>query len=308
MNVTAESRDGQPPSETVRDVIRRYSDRLSRAERRVARALLAAYPIAGLETVAKLAERAGVSGPTVVRFTNKVGFDGYADFQAALHREVQDRLSSPLVLYERRPAGTQDEAILDSSREAFTAAVSTTLENIPPAEFHAVLELLSDRRRNILCAGGRFSQILASYLTIHLNMLRPRARFVGGGLTSTVDELIDIGRRDVFVVFDYRRYQTDSIVAARRAHEQGAQIVLFTDPWLSPIAEVAHHVLPARVEAPSPFDSLVPAMALVETVIAGLAVRIGDDVRSRISRLEHLREGVTWNDSPALASESKDSS
>ena len=61
------------------------------SERRVARTLLATYPTAGLESLPQLAEGAGVTGPTVLRFVRKIGFEGYPDFQRSLRHEVQAR-------------------------------------------------------------------------------------------------------------------------------------------------------------------------------------------------------------------------
>src|SRR6185312_6439984 len=60
----------------VGELVRQRLDSLSPAERRLARVLLASYPIAGLESVARFAERAGVSPPTVTRFIAKLGFRG----------------------------------------------------------------------------------------------------------------------------------------------------------------------------------------------------------------------------------------
>ena len=56
---------------TVAEGVRAVLGDFSASERKVARSLLAAYPVAGLETVAQLAERAGVSPPTVVRFVSR---------------------------------------------------------------------------------------------------------------------------------------------------------------------------------------------------------------------------------------------
>src|SRR5439155_2817804 len=86
-------------SQSVGEVVRQRLDSLSPAERRLARVLLASYPIAGLESVARFAERAGVSPPTVTRFITKLGFRGYPEFQESLRLEVQARLSSPLARY-----------------------------------------------------------------------------------------------------------------------------------------------------------------------------------------------------------------
>jgi len=281
--------------DTLRSSVQASLGTLTVAERKVARAFLAHYPISGLETLAQLAERAGVSGPTVMRFVNRLGFDGYPAFQEALHQEIQERLTSSLALFERQPF-QPDEDILSSSLATFIAELQTTMAALPPTEFEAVVDLLADDRRPVLLTGGRFSQILSFYLSVHLNMMRKGCRNVVASPTPRFDELIDVDRRTVVVAFDFRRYQNSTIEFARRAARRNATIILFTDPWLSPISEVARHVLTSTIVAPSPFDSLVPAMALVETVVAGVAARIGDAARSRMVELERLREGTTWGE------------
>jgi DNA-binding MurR/RpiR family transcriptional regulator len=103
---------------------------------------------------------------------------------------------------------------------------------------------------------------------------------------SRVALAADASRRDVLVVFDYRRYDEATTMLARQVASAGAQVVLLTDPWLSPVAEVADVVLPVRVESLSPFDSLVPALALVEALVAALTERRGEAGRTRVERFE----------------------
>lgn len=287
--------DSTHSPEIIVSLVRRHMGRLTASERRVGHAFLAAYPIAGLETVSQLAERAKVSGPTVMRFVNKLGYEGYLDFQQALRQEVQQKLTSSLALMERQPLEPEEE-VLNFSLTTFIDELRSSFAALPAAEFQAVVELLSDKRRPVLCTGGRFSQILAFYLTAHLNMMRAGCRYVVASPTPRFDELIDVGRRTVVVSFDYRRYQNSTIEFSRRAAGRGATVILFTDPWLSPIADVARHVLTSSVVAPSPFDSLVPATATVEAVIAGLAVRLGEKARPRMEELERLRSGTTWGE------------
>ena len=64
-------------------------------------ALLRQYPVAGLETVARLADAAETSGPTVLRLVTRLGFDGFALFQQALLGDVADRTASPLIQLDR---------------------------------------------------------------------------------------------------------------------------------------------------------------------------------------------------------------
>jgi len=279
----------------VGELVRQLAGELTGAEKKVARVLLAAYPIAGLETIAELSERAEVSAPSVIRFVKKLGFDSYPDFQRALREEIQARISSPLSLYQRRPQGRDGGGVLGSSSRTFVEALEATFRNLPATEFDAVVDRLAGARGRVLCTGGRFSQVLAYYLFTHLRMLRPGAAFIGEEASTRSDELMDLSRRDTVVVFDYRRYQNDTVNFARMAAQRRATVILFTDPWLSPAADVADCILTSSVEAPSPFDSLVAGMGLVEAVVAGLFLRLGDEVKARIEELEWLRTGLTWS-------------
>src|SRR3982075_4488520 len=99
----------------VGELVRNRLASLSPAERKLARVLLASYPIAGPESVARFAERAHVSPPTVTRFITKLGFRGYPEFQETLRHEVQARLSSPLTRYRNEPpAQGSSSALVDA--------------------------------------------------------------------------------------------------------------------------------------------------------------------------------------------------
>lgn len=137
-----------------------------------------------------------------------------------------------------------------------SATLSQTFTALPEQEFDQAVGLICDPAKRIACFGGRFSQLLAEYLDLHLRLLRPGTLLHTAAPGRDAGFRLDLSRRDVCVVFDFRRYQDDTVRLARHAHERGAKVVLFTDPWLSPVAEFADAVLPARVEAPSPFDSI----------------------------------------------------
>lgn len=280
--------DGSDDSRPLIDVVRQSLDTFSSVERKIARALLANYPIAGLETVAELAERSNVSPSSVVRFVGRLGFAGYPAFQKKLMREVHERLGSPLEQYGRTDLSLGDGDLALAARH-FSAVVATTLTDLPRSEFDRCVELLSDQRRPVRLIGGRFSRILAEYLGAHLQLLRPDVEVLGTDEFARFAAVSDAGRDDVFVLFDYRRYDASSVRFAQRVSERGADLILFTDRWMSPAADVATTVLPANVESPSPFDSLVPAMALVEAVIAGATERLGETGRRRLEVIERMR-------------------
>jgi DNA-binding MurR/RpiR family transcriptional regulator len=276
---------------TVAERLRVRLGELTHAERKVARALMSDYPVAGLEPVAKLAAAAGVSPPTVVRLVAKLEFDGYAEFQQSLKAEVSARLSSPLEMHAER-AGGDGGGALPRTERLMCDGIRSSFARLPPGEFEQAVRLLADPRRSVTLAGGRFSTMLAEYLAAHLKILRPRVQVLPAAGPDRVSSMLDVSRRDVFVAFDYRRYQHDTVRLAMTAKDRRAALIAFTDPYLSPLAARADVILTSSVQSPSPFGAMTPALALVEAIIAALVDRLGDAPRARMARYDALNGGV----------------
>lgn len=281
------------PAETVLNLIQARLGECSPAERRVARAVMASYPAAGLETVAKLSHRAGTSAPSVLRFASRLGFGSFPQFQQALRDELEERSASPLTTLNadrsRHPAAV---AMLgaEPGRGSFAAGVEKTLTRLPPNELEAAVALLSDGQRRVTAGGGRFSRLLAEYLVQHLMQLRPGVQSLPNAAVPRADRLLGADKRDVFVLFDYRRYEPQTLELARQLDDQGAKIILLTDRWLSPVASIATVVLPAYVDSPSAYDSYVPSMVIIELLVAGVIQSLGEAAVLRMQSFEAVSQ------------------
>lgn len=279
------------PAVTVAERLQIRLAELTPAERKVARALMAEYPVRGLQPIAKLAAAAGVSAPTVVRLVSKLSFDSYAGFQRSLKSEVSARLSSPLAMHAERSASDAGDALSRAER-LFCEGIRSSFARLPRAEFEQAVRLLAEHRRSVTLIGGRFSSMLAEYLAAHLRVLRPNVHVISSAGADRMSALLDVGRRDILVAFDYRRYQHDTVRLAVTAKQQGATLIAFTDPYLSPLSAHADVILTSSVQSPSPFDALTPAVALVEAVITALVDRLGDEPLARMARYDALYEGT----------------
>lgn len=287
----AEREVPQAPGRTsVAELIHRHIDRLTTTERKPARLLLANYPVVGLEPLASFSRRAEVSHPTVLRFIAKLGYDGYADFQAALRSELEDRLKSPLSKrYGEAAAPAGEGDFLAHYAAAVCDNIRQSVASLPRGEFEGALELLGDPANTLYLVGGRFTDPVATYAYMHLRVLRPRVQHVSGPPVSWSEYVLDMDRRSVLLVFDIRRYQEDVIRFAHEAADRGARIILVTDNWLSPVAAHAEHVLTARIEVPSSWDSVVALNTLVEALIAAVNDRRWPQLEGRIRELERMR-------------------
>jgi len=275
---------------SLAEEIRERLGECTATERRAALALLANYPVLGLGTVAQFASAAGVSSPTILRFAARMGCGTYAALQTRLRTELEDQLKSPLAKAKDGAQAGGTGTGIGAVAEAARANIGETFRHLPAAELEAVVSLLSDERRTLYLLGGRFTDALARYMAAHLRILRSGVMHMAGQEGNWRDALLDVGRRDVLVVFDIRRYQADLGRMATAAAKRGATVVLITDSWLSPIASVATHVLPARVSVPSPWDSSAALMVIAETLVAGVTARDPERSERRMSALEAYRD------------------
>jgi DNA-binding MurR/RpiR family transcriptional regulator len=262
---------------------------LPSGERKAAQTLIAEYPLIGLKTVAEFAARSDVSSPTILRFINRLGFGNYSDFQSALQIEVVEQLQSPLARNTKVRQGSRSQ-----NTEPFLAAL---LENIretfahnTDADLIKLSALLTDTNHRIHLIGGRFTDPVARYMAAHLRIIRKKVLHLEGQEANWRDQLIDMGKRDVLVVFDIRRYQESLVTFANQAAARGATVVLFTDQWMSPVARAAKHILTCRTTAPSAWDSSTSMLALVEAVISRVTLDSGKAAAARIAELERLRQ------------------
>lgn len=273
----------------VQQKIKETMSSLTPSERKVARVLLANYPIAGLHSINELSDASGVSGPTVVRFVSRLGYESYPAFQKSLLAELKDRIASPLELDKVRDTALEGPQLLGRSLDSFTASLNKTFSNIIPEDFDSAVQLISDPKRNVTFIGGRYSEILAQYMYRHVRQLRDGCAYISNADTFFYERLVDVDKRSVLVAFDFRRYQKETEIFAEKAVERGAKLVLITDLYLSPVASHASCVLPTDVSMEtSLFDSYVPALAVSEVLIAAIARETGDAARLRMQEQEKL--------------------
>ncbi|ABM13728.1 MULTISPECIES: MurR/RpiR family transcriptional regulator [Mycolicibacterium] len=264
---------------------------LSRAERRVGRALLADYPSAGLASAARLAERAEVSPPTVLRFAQSLGYDGFTDLQVALRAELTQQSSGPLTRLADAPrAGSQLDRLLQQAR-AQNARADETLARLPAPMLEAAVALMADASRPLHLHGGRFSHLLAVYLAAHLEQLRPGVRLLSDPKGKDLGTMMDLTRRDVVVLFDYHRYHRSAAELAADVHRAGATLLLITDDMACPVAPDAEVVLAASSTVGTVYQSMSAGFLLAELLIPLVMDAIGEPARTRMALWEERRRG-----------------
>lgn len=258
----------------VRDEIFVHMERMSPAERKVARTVLDDYPGLGLASANSLARAAGTSAPTVLRMVSRLGLGGYAEFQQLLRAEITHDLNSPVRRAEERRHDESRHGNLGSLTALRGGLVDRLTETVSDAEFASAADLLANRPSSVLISGGYFSRSVAEIMARQLDQIIPNVEFLADPLGYDIGKFHAANRRSVVVLFDVRRYQRAGQRIAALARKQRASLIVITDQGLSPCVEDATVVLPAPVDG-IPFDSFAALMVLAEALVEAVFLRTG---------------------------------
>ena len=281
---------------SIRALLLSQMDSFTPSEQKVAHALLDRYPSLGLGPIASFAKQAEVSDPTVFRFVVRIGFPNYSSFQQALHDEIDTAMNSPLA---RMDAFHSESGMRDSNSAIFqrlSQALATTIDELDAAAFDEAVTLLADPDLRVFCGGGRYTAPLASLFSFTLAYARPHVQYVEPNVNLASVTLTDMGPADVLVIFDFRRYQKDSIRFAQAAHQLGVRVLLITDEWRSPISAFAAIVLRIQGRPFAMLQTNVPALALAEALVIGVTNRLPELARQRMEKIERLSTGGVERD------------
>ena len=275
-----------------KDLLSRISmdmPRFSKGQKLIARYLIDHYDKAAFMTASKMGATVGVSESTVVRFASELGFEGYPQLQRTLQELIRNRLTSV-----QRIEVTSDQIgnddVLTKVLNMDIEKIRRTLEEVSAEEFNRAVDAIVSAR-NIYILGVRSSAALAGFMGFYFNHIFPNIRVIDTNSVSEMfEQMIRIGKGDVFIAISFPRYSQRTVQAARYARNSGAEVVAITDSRMSPLVEQADHVLFARSDMASFVDSLVATLSLINALIVAVGLRNREEISKTFDKLEYIWE------------------
>ncbi len=260
---------------------------LSKGQRAIGQYIIHHYDKAAYMTALRLGSVVNVSESTVVRFAIELGYEGYPDLQRSLRDMIRNRLTS-LQRIEIADDRIGDDEILDKVINYDIEKMRATLETVDRAAFDNAVDTVL-KAHTVYIMGVRSAATLAQFMYYYFNMIFPNVRLITAtGRSETYEQLLRIGKDDVFIGITFPRYSKRVIDAAEFAREAGATTVALTDSADSPIASFADDLLLARSEMASFVDSLVAPMSIINAMIVAIGKRRKSELASNLGRLEEI--------------------
>ena len=269
----------------MQDKVRLEMQTMTKTEQQVAACFLASSEEFAFCTLDRIAQTAGVSTTSVLRFCRRLGFEGYKDFQDALRAQIRGGMTLPLKL--RQNSETAAGALLQRVVGEGVQAIEQTFSALPSECLTEATDLLSSGSR-VFTFGLRESFALAHYAYTRLTTVRPAVQILRAGEDGMMEPLLELRPGDVCLCFLFHRYTELSLRLIPLIRKQGASVILVTDTPCDRLAPWADVLLPCHVANTGIKNSALAPVCLTDYFCNAVALCGGAAVQERLDRTEQL--------------------
>ncbi|MET9527366.1 MurR/RpiR family transcriptional regulator [Streptomyces coeruleorubidus] len=260
--------------------------RLSPGQRRIAQYLIENITEAAFLSITDLADRVGVSQPSVTRFASAVGFSGYPALREKLQAIALGTLAGGGPADENR--GNELQAAVDAEIE--------NLENLrrdladPNLVIDIGRKLASSTPLTVL--GLRISVSLAEYFAYAARRIHPDVRLVTRGGSVAYDALLqsrEAGGTWV-LAFSMPRHAQETLTAVRVARGAGLKVALITDLALGPLADEADVTFALGTGSRLVFDSYAAPGVMCSALLQAMTDADPERTQARLEEYEQVAD------------------
>ncbi|MFF3332416.1 MurR/RpiR family transcriptional regulator [Streptomyces sp. NPDC002888] len=259
---------------------------LSPGQRRIAQYLIEHITEAAFLSITDLAERVGVSQPSVTRFAGAVGFSGYP----ALREKLQS-----IALGSLAGGGAAEEDKSNELQAAVDAEI-TNLENLR-RDFADPDQVIDTGRKlsqstPLTVLGLRISASLAEYFAYAARRVHPDVRLVNRGGSVAYDALLqsrEAGGTWV-LAFSMPRHAQETLTAVRVARRAGLRVALVTDLALGPVADEADVTFATGTGSRLVFDSYAATGVMAAALLQAMTDAGPERTQARLEEYEQIAE------------------
>lgn len=245
------------------------------SEKKVADCVLENMEQAGQASIVELAQKAGVSQPTVIRFARALGFGGYREFRYVLMRQGRREPGNPefdlLGGFDLHPWDHIEEVPLKAVKGA-KAMLDDAVKSLSIPDYRRAVSMLA-RARVIDIYSVENSAVPASDLLDKLTYLGLQCRMHADAYLQQISAG-HLTEADVALAFSYSGSSADTIKALRLARRRGAKTIAVTNFSGAPLADWADVCLYAgageRVIYGNAIFSRVSHIAVVDMLYMGI--------------------------------------
>ena len=276
------------------DLLNRLKEEAStytQSERQIALFLLNNPEMIPFETAASIAERLNISAVTVGRFCRMLGYKHFRE----LKEDFRSSKNLPWLSgddFQEFLKGNDSEKrrkTLEREIELLVAVYERSQNDIWKS---AIAKIANSKHIQII--GFQTERGLATLLAHQLQYVRSGVELIEGSSGNFVDILLDDPQNRCLIIIDIRRYSSQSQLLAKRAKEQGIEVIIITDTLCDWALKITKNVLTADSDGALFWHSAVPMVGLINLLVNDVVSFGGGlEVEKRLEKISRFYDDFT---------------
>jgi DNA-binding MurR/RpiR family transcriptional regulator len=262
---------------------RQHLDDLRDSEKKVAQHVLDAPDKVIYQSISELAENAGTSEPTVLRFCRALGFRGYHDLKIQL---AQDLVPEVKHIHEDVAPGDDAASLLRKVFSANVLAITNTLDILDPAMVEKAIRALADAKRiEFFGLGGSGAVAMDAYHKF-FRLGIPCAWQSDSHMQAMSAALMTA--KCVLVVISHSGSTKDIVESVEIAKGAGATTIAIISHRKSPVASMVDTPLCVHAKEtgfkPEPMSSRIAHLCVIDLLAVGVALKRSEEVVASLQK------------------------
>lgn len=266
-----------------------HLERLSPAERGVARFFEANREEVMVASAQALAARIGTSDATVVRTSRALGYAGLEAMRRDLAAEMRASLApASRVARTLGDTGSDPRSAFDLTIADHGRALEKLRRDISPVLFKATVDRLAEARRVVVFGIGP-SAAIAGYFAFQLNRFGIAAVSLGETGQALADGLHRLQRGDLLILLAYTRTTAELEALIDRADQLGLGKILLSDSLGAVLSDRVDLSLPVERGRADRVSLHTATLGLLEALLVGIAAKRPAETMKSLKQLDDLR-------------------
>lgn len=276
--------------EILRNIADSYKD-FSAGQKKVADLFVEQPIFLAFSSALEVGRNVNVSESTVIRWAQKLGYKGYAEFQQIVQQKLaHERLEQ---LTTDAPPQAEGQSLLKNLLNSDISNLQQLKQSLDEEQLLQAVDLISQAEQ-IYVTGNTFDYGMAYSFTTWLNHTLGHTELLIYGDGQYYLQLSKLAKTSTVIAFAFPRYEKVVTETLFTAKEQGANIIVITDSVMAPAVRYADIVLEVPMNSDLGIDSYTAASALLTSIMRFLSVKEYDKVKLNYDRTEamYLRKNV----------------
>lgn len=272
----------------IKDKIKGKYNSLPRNHKKVADYFVDNFDRIPFLNVQDIAKSTGTSVASVVRFAQRVGFEGFSEVRDAIAETFQDQINNKVIfpLFDKH---TADEDLLTEVANVDIANINATLNIIERKTFNDVINRILKADR-VFTAGLGISYLLAEILAYQLTQVGIDSSVLKHTHTVFHEQVLFMNKRDLLIVFSFPPYSKETVEVSSFAKERGIGVIAVTNKHASPVTFYTKANLIVKSENMLFTNSFAAISVLINAIATACALKKKNRAQKILKETEEIME------------------